>query len=184
MSPSLAPGVLVAMPDLLEPNFFRSVVLLCAHTTEGSFGLIINHALDLSVAAICAEAGVSWSKRAAPPAFCGGPVDRQRGWVLHDPAIRFPDSEVIDEGIAISSSRDALKAYARNPEGRFRLVLGHAGWGAGQLDAEFATGSWLAAASNAALIFDTPPASVWSTTLKSLGIHDASRLVTGSTSVH
>jgi putative transcriptional regulator len=184
MSVSLAPGFLVAMPDLRDPNFFRSVILLCTHTSEGAFGLIVNHALDLSVAAICAEAGISWPHRSAPPAFCGGPVDRQRGWVIHDPDVRFPDTQLVDDGLALSASRDALKAYAREPGGRFRLVLGHAGWGPAQLDAEFATGSWLAAGSSPDLVFATPAQNAWSTTLARLGIHDTNALVGGSTRVH
>lgn len=184
MRAPLAPGLLLAMPELRDPNFFRAVILLCAHTSEGAFGLIVNHALDVDVATICAEASVPWPHDAAPPAFCGGPCDRQRGWVLHDPDLRFSDSQFVHDGLALSASRDALKAYARDPRGRFRLILGYAGWDAGQLDAEVAAGSWVPAPLDADTLFRLPPARLWSTTLEGLGIHDSTRLVGGSSRVH
>jgi len=184
MSASLAPGLLVAMPDLRDPDFFRGVVMLCAHTTEGAFGLVINHTLDIGVAAICAEAGVDWPHRESPAAYCGGPVERQRGWVVHDAAQRFPDTQYVHDGLALSASREALKAYAQDPGGRYRLVLGYSGWGAAQLEEEMASGSWLTAELKAAAVFSTAPVHLWKETLAGLGVHEPSQLVSGSTRIH
>jgi len=184
MSASLAPGLLLAPPALLDANFFRSVVLLCAHTPEGAFGLILNHILDIEVAGICEEAGVAWPHDSSPPAYCGGPVERQRGWVLHDPIHTFADTQHIDEGIALSASKEALSAFAADPTGRFRLILGYAGWDAGQLDEELAAGGWLHAAFDPATHLDVDPRDLWRRCIESLGVRDLSQLVEGSTEVN
>lgn len=183
MSFSLAPGLLIAMPSLADPNFHRSVVLVVAHTREGAFGLVINQALDLPVAAICAEAGITWKAGQHHKVLCGGPVERQRGWLLHPTPQRFEGTQVVDEGLALTASRDGLAAYAAEPDGPFRLLLGYAGWGPGQLDREVLQGSWLTAPVTHDLVFTTPRAEVWSRALRLSGI-DPAHLVDGSSHVH
>lgn len=183
MSFSLAPGLLIAMPSLADPNFFRSVVLLCAHTREGAFGLVVNHPLDLPVKAICDEANIPWHGDSSHKALCGGPVERQRGWLLHPTGNRFEGTQIIDDGIALTASRDGLVAYAKEPDGRYKLLLGYAGWGPGQLDREVLHGSWLNAPLDAGLVFDTPRAAIWQRALESVGVHPA-HLVEGSTHIH
>jgi len=183
MSFSLAPGLLIAMPSLADPNFFRSVVLLCAHTREGAFGLVINHPLDLPVRAICDEAKVAWSGDASQKALCGGPVERQRGWLLHPSSKRFEGTQVIDEGVALTPSLEGLQAYGRDPEGPYRLLLGYAGWGGGQLDREVLQGSWLTAPITPELVLEMPRATIWQKALESVGVHPA-HLVEGSTHIH
>lgn len=172
------------MPELRDSDFFRGIIMLCAHTSEGAFGLVINHPLELSVSAVCGEAGVDWPHRQSPSAFAGGPVERERGWVMHDASLQFSDSQFVHDGIALSASRDALRAYASDPTGPFRLVLGYAGWGAGQLDAELAGGSWLTADLDAATVFATPPTRLWQETLATLGVNEPSQLVSGSHRIH
>ena len=179
----MAPGLLIAMPNLMDPNFFRSVVLLCAHTTEGAFGLVINQELELPVAAICAEAEIDWTGDQQQKAYAGGPVERQRGWLLHDSTMRFDGSQVVDEGLALTSSQDGLAAYGRNPGGRFRLVLGYAGWGAGQLDQEIAQGSWLTAPVSLEVLFDTPREAIWQRAMELVGV-DPTHLVDAGTQIN
>jgi putative transcriptional regulator len=183
MAFSVAPGLLVAMPSLLDPNFFRSVVLMCAHSEEGAFGLVINQRLEIPVAAICAEAEVTWEGGEGPVVFNGGPVERQRGWLIHSDEVAFEGSQPVAEGVALTTSHDALEAYGRDPDGPFRLMLGYAGWGRGQLDAEIHAGAWLTAPASRQLVFTTPIAQLWTETMKSLGV-DPSRLVESGTQLN
>jgi len=171
------------MPNLLDPNFARSVVLLCAHNAEGAFGLVLSQALDLPVAAICGEIGVTWAGDDTAKVHAGGPVERQRGWLIHDAGERYEGSQLVADGIALTSSQEGLVAYGRAPEGRFRLVLGYAGWGAGQLEEELAQGSWLTAPPSPALVFETPPADMWRAALALVGV-DPAHLVDAGTQIN
>lgn len=181
---TLAPGLLVAMPSLKDPNFYRAVVLLCEHSREGAFGVIINHVLDLPVQAVCTEAGIPWMGDAVPRAFCGGPVERQRGWLLHSPRHAFDGTKLVHEGVALSPSREGLEAYGQNPDGGYRLILGYAGWGPGQLEREMIQGSWITAPMNVHLVFDAPRGDVWHRALQLIGIANPTHLVDGSSHLH
>ena len=171
------------MPGLLDPNFFRSVVLLCAHSAEGAFGLIINQPIALPVSAICGEVGIPWAGDERAKVHAGGPVDRQRGWLIHDGADRYEGSQLIADGIAMTSSQEGLAAYGQDPDGRFRLVLGYAGWAAGQLEQELAQGSWLTAPPSPAVVFDTPHDAMWRAALALVGV-DPAHLVDAGTQTH
>ncbi|MCA9514562.1 MAG: YqgE/AlgH family protein [Myxococcales bacterium] len=164
------------MPGLLDPNFFRAVVALCAHTREGAFGVVVNQELQIPVSAICNEAGLDWNGDDTARVYCGGPVERQRGWLLHDSAQRFDGTQLVDRGLAITTSQGGLAAYGQDPAGRYRLALGYAGWGEGQLDREIAQGSWLTAPLDPAIIFDTPNDQIWARALALVGV-DPARLV-------
>lgn len=173
MKLSLAPGLLIAMPKLEDPNFHRSVVLMCAHTREGAFGLVLNHSLDLPMRAICEEQKIVWTGDLSQTALAGGPCERHRGWLLHRGAQRFEGTQVIDEGLALTASRDGLLAYAADPAGSYRLMLGYSGWGPGQLDREVLEGSWLTQPLDPRvvdLVFTTPRATLWHRTLALVGI--------------
>ncbi len=180
MSFSVSPGFLMAMPGLADPNFFRSVVLMCSHTAEGAFGLVINQPSDVTVQSVCGEASVDWSGEPDVSAFIGGPVEQARGWILHTPDRTLDESEELAEGLRLSASRAALEAYGLSPEGRFRLFLGYAGWGAHQLDQEIARGSWLTAPLSIDLVFDTAPHLMWRHALALVGV-DPANLVDGNT---
>ena len=179
----IAPGLLIAMPDLLDPNFARTVVLMCAHSAEGAFGLVINRGTDIPVDAVCSEAGIEWHGAEDVMVQAGGPVERQRGWVLHSDEVMHPGSQLVDDGVALAASHEALRAFAGEPEGRYRLVLGYAGWGPGQLEEELDQGSWLTADLDVSLVFDTPTAEVWGRALTLVGI-DPTHLVSASTALH
>lgn len=173
---SLAPGLLIAMPRLDDPNFFRSVVLMCAHTREGAFGLVLNHGIDLPMQKICEEQGIPWAGDASQKALSGGPVERHRGWLLHPSDKRFEGTQVIDDGLALTASREGLVAYAQDPDGPYRLMLGYAGWGPGQLDGEVLHGSWLTAPLDRPLVdllFKSPRTSLWQRVLAHVGVDPA-----------
>ena len=167
---STAPGLLVSMPDLMDANFFRSVILMCAHSDEGAFGLKLNHPLTLTTAEVCAEVSVEWRGDDEAYAFSGGPVQPTRGWLLHGDDTMYEGSQKIVEGVALSCSQEALQAYGQCPSGSFHLVLGYAGWGPGQLEQEMDEGSWIQAPFHPKLLFETAPDQMWSAALRSIGI--------------
>lgn len=176
---SLAPRLLLSMPQLHDPNFRRTVVLLCEHGEAGAFGLVLNRKTDTPVSSVV---------RLTPPVeadnglqlWVGGPVEPERGWILmgHEPA----DAESVEvcEGLYLSTSPNLLRRLLEDrPPERTRLLTGYAGWGAGQLDAELSASAWLIADVQLDLIFDTQAGRMWETAIRRLGA-DPSLLQMGS----
>ncbi|MEM9488151.1 MAG: YqgE/AlgH family protein [Myxococcota bacterium] len=176
----LAPGLLLAMPQLVDPNFGRAVVLMLEHNDEGSFGLIINRPLDeLTADELLESMDIEWRGDPDTAVWSGGPVMPRTGWILHEPLGPIPETDATIGGaetilvapdLALSSSRDALQTIASEPPERMRLILGYSGWGPGQLAQEMARGSWLHADADLDLIFETPAEDMWEGALRSLGI--------------
>ena len=171
---SLAPALLLSMPQLTDPNFNRTVVLLCRHTDEGAFGLVVNRPTM--------TAGVVVNLN--PPAradhelelWLGGPVDPERSWILIGSGRPvLPDSSVeIVDGIYLSSSSDLLRSVVEgNPPPDTRLVVGYAGWGAGQLERELEASAWLMSDVDRELIFRTPSERMWEAAIRRLGADPA-----------
>ena len=175
----LAPGLLLAMPHLQDPNFTRAVVLMIEHNDDGSFGLIVNQPSTMDAATLLGAMDIEWHGDIEALVWSGGPVMPTSGWVLHGPsplvgaAVRSLEHgstiEVVP-GLALSTSPDNLRALAADPPDRVRLILGYAGWGPGQLASEMARGAWLVADATPELVFDTPAEDMWGTALRSLGI--------------
>jgi putative transcriptional regulator len=182
------------MPQLLDPNFVRSVVLMIEHGERGSFGLIVNQPSPLKASELLDSLSLLWRGDPDAIVWSGGPVGRSTGWVLHEPltddAMRsVPPGPGIDArvdglgtsavgpGLALSTSTDRLRAIAAAPPDRVRLLLGYAGWGPGQLAAEMASGSWLHADADPDLIFDGPPDQMWERALRSVGVSNPESLV-------
>src|SRR5690606_6943700 len=185
----LAPGLLVAMPHLLDPNFHRAVVLMIEHNEEGSFGLVVNRPSTMSVSALLGALDMNWRGDNSAVVWTGGPVMPTSGWVLHEPSPRVgPGAPTLQSGlendgtvsfapgIDLSTSPDKLRVIADAPPERTRFLLGYAGWGPGQLATEMARGSWLHAEADADLIFETPSDLLWETALRSLGVSPESPL--------
>lgn len=192
---SIAPGLLVAMPQLVDPNFHRAVVLMVEHNDEGSFGLIVNRPSTMSVSALLGALDMTWRGDDAAVVWTGGPVMPTSGWVLHQPTARVgrgaptlqsgleSDGTVsFAPGIDLSTSPDKLRVIAAEPPIRTRFLLGYAGWGPGQLASEMARGSWLHADPHPDLVFDTPADALWETALRSLGV--APESLVHSTGIH
>lgn len=181
MAPNISPGFLVAAPSLRDPLFDRSVVLLVEHRAEGSLGFVVNRRASMSMSRVLDDLGLPVPPSAADDAvLIGGPVSPHTGWIVFDPH-EAPDAGegtiVVSEHVAVSASRRLLESIARG-EGpaRHLLVLGHAGWGAGQLDDELQRGAWIPTELDASTVFDTPIEERWARALGSLGI-DPARLV-------
>lgn len=185
MASQLAPGFLVAAPSLLDPNFKRSVVLLVDHRPEGSLGFVVNRAADVGLHAMVERLGlgVDTDKIKDAAVLIGGPVAPQTGWILFEQREQTAQSEEVvklSERVAVSASRELLEALVTHegPE-RMLLVLGYAGWGAGQLDSEIAQGAWIPVDFDDKIVFDTPFDDRWSSALRILGIDPARLSLTG-----
>jgi len=138
----LAPCILVASPLLLDPNFLHTVILLVEHDDSGAMGLILNRPLPVTLAQICAESRLPFNGDEKATAWRGGPVDHQRGIVLVRGGLPSAEDTVLDFTDFISYRKDLLESLLVEPAARFRLFLGYAGWGEGQLDQELEQGGW------------------------------------------
>ncbi len=161
------------MPGMEDPNFSRGVTLLCQHNQEGALGITINHPSDFTLLDVLHQIGIACEddRLAAVPVYEGGPVHRERGFVLHTGESEWESSMPIGPGIAVTTSRDVLQAVAegRGPE-KFLVALGYAGWGAGQLEEEMRDNAWLNVMARADIVFDYPPEQRWEQAVAALGI--------------
>ncbi len=175
-----APILLLAMPQVLDPFFHRSVVLLLRHNDEGSFGFVVNRPTEIPLAEILKGMEISWQGEESAMVFFGGPVQSQLGSVIFAPNAESvaevgqdENSTEICPGICMSQHLDNLGRLAGKPPAQFRLYLGYAGWGAGQLVTEIIRNDWLTAPVRAELLFSRQPADVWESALQSVGVDPA-----------
>jgi putative transcriptional regulator len=170
---SLAGQLLVAMPQMADPRFARSVVYLCAHSADGAMGLVVNRLIDsLTFQNLLEQIGVEQAMDADDmPIHFGGPVEASRGFVLHTADYVQDSTLMIEDDIALTATIDVLKAIARGegPQRRV-LALGYAGWGAGQLDAEIQANGWLLVPADADLVFGDENDSKWQRAIAKIGI--------------
>ena len=164
---------LIAMPSLADPNFHRTVTLMCAHTEEGAMGIVINRPLDLKLTTVLDHMSIepTCDGAAQIPVLQGGPVQRERGFVIHHPPGGWDAVFRVGDDIGISMSKDILAAVAegRGPE-RVVVALGYAGWGAGQIEHELGQNAWLSGPADSSIIFDTPYEERWTSAARLLGI--------------
>lgn len=175
---SLAGRLLVAMPGIDDPRFEHAVILVCVHRPDHAMGLRLDRPapsvnLKTVLEKLKTPAPASATQRAV---LVGGPVERERGFVLHTDDWMIADASVpFGDGYAMTGSRDALAAMVDPAMGPHRsvLILGYAGWGDGQLDGEMADNVWLTADADRALVFDTDYDSKWTRALATLGVDPA-----------
>lgn len=174
---------LIAMPNLNDPHFSHTVTYLCQHNDEGALGIIINRPTEMKLADIFAQIGIETELDEVlnTPVFAGGPVQQERGFVIHSPCEQHWDSSITTaDNITLTSSRDVLEAIAKgNGPKHFLIALGYAGWSKGQLEKEMIENTWLNTPSGEAIIFNTPIKERWNAAANQLGI-DINRLTTGS----
>ena len=166
--------LLVAMPGLLDPIFSKAVVYLAEHSGEGAMGIVINKPCELDLHALLTRLNLrsKESQSASEPVYYGGPIQQERGFVLHEPASTWSSTLRINEALALTSSKDILEATAKGIGPKKILVsLGYSGWGPGQLDSELASNSWLTIPlKDNKLLFDTPADVRFNEAFKILGI--------------
>jgi putative transcriptional regulator len=172
---SLAPALLVAMPDLADRNFRRTVVLLVHHDEDGTVGLVLNRKSELSAVDLCESLDVEWQGDPDAIVGWGGPVQPNTGWVVTggDALASLPDATCFAERLHFAGSLDALRCVAGDPPEQLRLFIGYAGWGPGQLEAELAAGAWVVVPYSDASLFDVPDEALWDHAWRLLGIDPA-----------
>jgi len=181
-SVSLANHFLIAMPGMTDPNFAHTLTFLCEHNQEGALGIVVNRPLDLNLATLFERVSVELAQGPQRalfenlPVYFGGPVQTDRGFVLHRPLGDWQSTLSVDESIGLTSSRDILQAMSERGEPEDVLVtLGYAGWAAGQLEWELSQNAWLTVAANPEILFALPAEERLPAALQLLGI-DFARL--------
>jgi putative transcriptional regulator len=165
---SLAPSLLLSMPQLNDPNFKHTVVLLCQHTDEGAWGLVLNRPTGKS-AAIAGE-GETADSRGGLEVWQGGPVELERGCLLLGDPPSEGESLQIAEGLFLSGSPVLLQQLLASPgTGHVRLFMGYAGWGPGQLEHELQESAWLICDVARDLVFETEASAMWEAAIRRLG---------------
>jgi len=163
---------LMAMPGMVEGSLAGSVIFVCEHTARGALGLVINRPTDLTLGTLFERIDLQLEIAPAKdaPVFFGGPVQTDRGFVLHVPAGNYNSSIKLGD-MALTTSRDVLQAVADGGgPTRMLVTLGYAGWGAGQLENELAQNAWLSVSADPNIIFDVPPEDRYPAALRLLGI--------------
>lgn len=172
---------LLAMPDMPDPRFARAVIAMCAHDPGGAFGLCLNATVDgLTVPDLMRQLDVDPAGVPDLPILAGGPVEPQRGFVLHTPDYAGGDTRFVAGRFALTGTRDVLEAIARG-EGpsRFCVLLGYAGWGPGQLEAELGAPGWFVCEGSLDLMFATAPEARWARAFREAGV-DVAMLAGGA----
>jgi len=167
---------LIAVPGLKDPNFERSVVLICDHTKDGAFGLVLNRILLNSFVPLLGWLDIKESVIDLP-VFYGGPVKPEQGYILYTPAGSYHPSIKINDTITLTTTKEILiDIAAGNGPKKFFFTLGFAGWTPGQLEHELMIDSWLIAPMNEIIIFDTPIGERWKAAANLIGV-DLDRFV-------
>lgn len=166
--------LLVATPSIGDPRFDRTVILMCDHSPDHAMGIVINKPVDgLRLPELFAQLGIERPEDAPDrPVLIGGPVDRDRGFVLHSTDFHAVESTLpVCDGISLTATKEVLTAIASlTPPRRSLLALGYAGWGGGQLEEELAANAWLVTDPDEALIFEEPDATKWQRALDRIGV--------------
>ena len=171
---------LIAMPNQLGDAFERTVIYVCEHNEHGALGLVINRASDVTISdvwtnlAVVDEMSIPYAAHASETVLVGGPVQTERGFVLHTPFHEYAATIKINDHLGLTSSRDILEDIARG-EGpaHMLLALGYAGWGAGQLEDELARNAWLNVTADEHVLFETLPRERYNQAMRLLGFDAA-----------
>ena len=166
------------MPAMADPNFSRTLTYLCEHNEQGALGLVINRPLDMTLATLFERINLelkAWERKNAPVHF-GGPVQQDRGFVLHRPIGQWKSTLPIGTDIGLTTSRDILEAVSEGGgPAKLLVTLGYAGWAAGQLEHELGQNAWLTVEASEDVLFDLPPEEKLAAAMQLLGI-DFARL--------
>jgi len=165
--------MLIAMPAMADPNFVRSVTLMCQHSDEGAIGITINRKSSFKLGEIMSQLDINCDddKIREAQVLEGGPVNADRGFVLHTPMEGFESGQEVSPGIMLTTSRDVLAAIAKGggPD-QYLVALGYAGWGDGQLEFEMRENAWLSVPIDPRIVFELPLKDRWHHAVSTLGI--------------
>ncbi len=164
---------LIAMPNMADPYFSKSLTYICEHNEQGALGIVINRPIDLTLATLLDQINIPLTRAeiGSLPIHFGGPVQMDRGFVLHRPLGEWQSTMQVNDEIGLTTSKDILQAVAEGAgPHQFFLTLGYAGWAPGQLEHEISQNAWLSVAADTSLIFDTPVAARFEAAMHLLGI--------------
>ena len=164
---------LIAMPNMADPHFTRTLTYIAEHNDQGALGIIVNRPIDMSLTTLFERIEVPLEAEgfANQPVYFGGPVQTDRGFVLHRPLGDWHSTLKVSDEIGLTSSRDVLQAIGASGEPRDVLVtLGYAGWAAGQLEQELLDNAWLTVPADMAIVFDLPPEERLVAAMQKLGV--------------
>lgn len=169
----LTNNFIIAMPNLADDNFNHTVTYICEHNKNGCFGIVINRVTDVTLDEVIHQMDIETSQSIAhnKHIYHGGPVQQERGFILHSPLGEWNSSLKINDNLALTTSRDILEAIAHD-EGpdQSMIALGYAGWSSGQLEQELADNTWLNCPADEQIIFDLPAEKRWQASADLLGI--------------
>jgi putative transcriptional regulator len=164
---------LIAMPSLVDPNFHRTVTLICQHNEHGALGIVINRVTDVTMQEIFEQMDIPApaGRYLQQPVFNGGPVQTERGFILHEAAHRWDATLTVGPDLALTTSQDILVAMSRDagPD-RCLVALGYAGWGAGQLEREMQANAWLSGPADTDIIFGAAVSERWAQAAQMIGV--------------
>ena len=172
-SVNLTQHFLISMPSMTDPHFAKTLTFICEHNEQGALGVVVNRPIDMTLHALLEQIEITPSIETAKqvPVHYGGPVQIDRGFVLHAPAGEWQSTLKVGASIGLTTSKDILQAVARG-EGppQMLVTLGYAGWAPGQLEHELAQNAWLTVAADARILFETPAEKRYQAGLGLLGI--------------
>jgi putative transcriptional regulator len=179
VSVNLTHHFLIAMPAMADPNFSRTLTYICEHNAEGALGIVVNRPIDMDLATLFERVDIRLEPPGqgfgAMPVYFGGPVQTDRGFVLHRPTGAWQSTIKVGDGIALTSSRDILQSMSESGEpGEVLVTLGYAGWSAGQLEWELSQNAWLTVAADPRILFDLPAEERLPAAMQLLGVDFAS----------
>ena len=168
---------LIAMPAMADPHFSRTLTYICEHNDQGALGIVVNRPLEMTLQALLEQVSIppAGGKFKLVPIYFGGPVQVDRGFVLHTPLGQWQSTLTVNPEIGLTTSKDILQAVARGEgPGKLFVTLGYAGWAPGQLEHELAQNAWLTVQASPDVIFDLPLEKRLSAAMSLLGIDFAS----------
>ena len=170
---NLTDHFLIAMPAMDDPFFSKALIYIAEHNAQGALGLIINRPLDMNLATLFEKADLPFERAELSklPVFFGGPVQTDRGFVLHRPVGDWQSTLAVNREVGLTSSRDILQSVASTGQpGDILVTLGYAGWGAGQLEHELAENAWLTVTADPRIVFELPYEERLPSAMEKLGI--------------
>jgi putative transcriptional regulator len=174
---NLTDHFLIAMPNMVDPHFAKSLTFICEHNDQGALGVVVNRPIDMNLHALLEQVSIAPENESfkSIPVHFGGPVQVDRGFVLHIPRGDWQSTLAVGSEVGLTTSKDILQAVARGEGPRQLMVtLGYAGWAPGQLEHELAQNAWLTVQANPQIIFDVPAEERLPAAMALLGIDFAS----------
>jgi putative transcriptional regulator len=164
---------LIAMPNMVDPYFARTLTFVCEHSEQGALGVVVNRPIEMTLGTLFERLSLPLSSypMGGEPIYFGGPVQTDRGFVLHQPVGKWQSTLSVRDTVGLTTSKDILEAVGQGSgPARMMVTLGYSGWAAGQLENEIKQNAWLTVEANDTIIFDTPVEERLPAAMKLLGI--------------